>query len=317
MTPLNIIVKMQFGSHLYGTATPQSDLDYKGIFLPSKEEVLLGRVPKSYSISTKQGSGHRNTSEDVDTEIYSLHYFLKLACEGQTVALDMVHAHDGVIIERSALWDELVANRHRFYTRSLQAFIGYARRQAAKYGIKGSRLNAAKTVLDALAPYQGKPIRLVDIWEQLPTGEHLHKIGKDLNGKEQYQICGKIVQETVTPDYAYGMVERFYKEYGKRAAQAAKNEGIDWKAVSHALRAVYQVRQLLTSKTIVFPLKEAPILTAVKKGEWDYSSRVVPLLDSLMDEVEALSETSDLPLKADRKFWDQWLIQTLEKNLFG
>lgn len=31
---------MVFGAHLYGTATPESDLDYKGIFLPAKEELL-------------------------------------------------------------------------------------------------------------------------------------------------------------------------------------------------------------------------------------------------------------------------------------
>jgi len=44
---MNIIVKMKFGSHLYGTATVDSDLDYKGVFLPSKKEVLLGKIHKS------------------------------------------------------------------------------------------------------------------------------------------------------------------------------------------------------------------------------------------------------------------------------
>jgi hypothetical protein len=29
--------KMKFGAHLYGTATSNSDVDYKGIFMPSKE----------------------------------------------------------------------------------------------------------------------------------------------------------------------------------------------------------------------------------------------------------------------------------------
>ena len=86
------IVKMKFGSHLYGTATPDSDLDYKGVFLPTKEQIYLGNIPKSNSHSTKQTSieGVKNSNDDVDTEIYSLHYFIKLACEGQTVALDML-----------------------------------------------------------------------------------------------------------------------------------------------------------------------------------------------------------------------------------
>ena len=86
---MRMIVKMKFGAHLYGTATPESDLDYKGIFLPTKDELLLGRVPKSRNYSTGKDNS-RNTKNDVDTEMYSLHYFIKLACDGQTVAMDML-----------------------------------------------------------------------------------------------------------------------------------------------------------------------------------------------------------------------------------
>ena len=34
---MDFIVKMKFGSHLYGTATAQSDVDLKGVFLPTRE----------------------------------------------------------------------------------------------------------------------------------------------------------------------------------------------------------------------------------------------------------------------------------------
>ena len=95
---MKTIVKIIFGSHLYGTDTPDSDQDFKGIFLPTKEQIFLGKIPKSINENTKKGEG-KNTADDVDTEIYSLHYFLKLACEGQTVSLDMLHAPDNMIIE--------------------------------------------------------------------------------------------------------------------------------------------------------------------------------------------------------------------------
>jgi predicted nucleotidyltransferase len=129
-----IIVKMKFGAHLYGTATSDSDLDYKGIFLPTKEQLLLGRVAKSHNYSTGKNDS-RNTKNDVDTELYSLHYFVKLACDGQTAAMDMLHAPDGMILEKSKIWDEIVKNRQKFYTKNLKSFIDYARRQASKYGI--------------------------------------------------------------------------------------------------------------------------------------------------------------------------------------
>ena len=37
----------------------------------------------------------------VRQKIYSLHYFLKLACDGQTVAMDMLHAPDKLLVESS------------------------------------------------------------------------------------------------------------------------------------------------------------------------------------------------------------------------
>ena len=307
---LNIIVKMRFGSHLYGTSTPDSDEDYKGVFLPSKREMLLGNIPKSYSDSRKKEEGEKNTPDDTDMEIYSLHYFIKLACEGQTVALDMLHAPVSMLLKSSPIWCDIVCNRHRFYTKSLKAFIGYARRQASKYGVKGSRLNEAKAVMSYIEPIADGQ-RLEMFWDMLPTGEHVHKLDKNANGLREYQVCGKRFQETARVEYVLPILKRFYDNYGSRAEQAARNEGIDWKAISHALRAAYQVRELLTDNTITFPLKDAPFLMAVKAGKLDYMSEVVPVLEGLMDEVELLSEQSTLPDKVNRKYWDDFICEVM------
>jgi len=310
-----IIVKLKYGSHLYGTNTPDSDLDYKGIFLPSKKQILLNRIPKSYSETTKKGNTKKNTASDVDTEIYSLHYFIELACQGQTVALDMLHAPDNMIVEKNTnIWDDIVSNKEKFYTRNLKAFVGYARRQAAKYGIKGSRLNAAKDVLDFLHSVKDKTFKLYQVWDELPSGEHIHKYTQE-NNMRIYQVVGKAFQETVRVEYVIPILEKFYEEYGERARKAALNEDIDFKAVSHALRAAYQTKQILVKKNITFPLKKADFLTNVKLGKVDYTTVIVPTLEELMNEVEELSEKSDLPLKVDRRFWDNFLIKTMEERI--
>ena len=308
-----VAVKIIFGSHLYGTANENSDKDFKGIFMPTKEQIFLGKIPKALNWNTKKGEG-KNTSEDIDTELYSLHYFLWLACEGETVALDMLHAPDEMILESSDIWRRIAAERHRFYTKNLKAFVGYARRQASKYGIKGSRLNDAKRVIEFCDTAQ-REARVKQVWEQLPTGEHIFKHAEDVNGVRMYEVCGRKTCETATVEYLRTTVEHFFKNYGARAEQAAKNEGIDWKAVSHALRAAYQVKQVLTEKTILFPLREADYLRQVKEGKLSYQSEVAPALDSLMDEIEALSVASDLPMNVDRKYWDNFLISVIEEKI--
>lgn len=317
---MKTIVKMKFGSHLYGTNTKDSDTDYKGVFMPSKEQIYLGRIPKCYSENTKIGTG-KNTSGDTDVETYSLHYFLKLACEGQTVAIDMLHAPDSMILETSDTWQLIVRNKHRFITKDMQAFVGYAMRQASKYGIKGSRLAAAKKVLDFIDSVTTKENLLLEIgrvkqfWDILPEGQHIHK-GFDKNGMNVYNVCGKMIQETASMSYLYDVVSRFHRAYGARARQAEKNEGIDWKAVSHAIRAAMQLKQLYTFGYITFPLKKANLLKDIKLGKLIYKDEVAPMLENIILQVKELAEKSDYPKRVNREYWEKFLMFEVERALY-
>ena len=321
LNPKQVVVFMLFGSKLYGTDTPDSDTDYKGIYMPTAEQILLQRVPKTYSYKTKSSKidGERNTPEDIDVQIFSLHYFLDMAVKGETASIDMLHCPDGWEAISTNVWKSLKRLRGKFYTKNLKAFVSYARKQAAKYGIKGSRLKAAKEVLEFLehdVNYHSEK-KLADIWEQLPEGEHIHKTDPILEeGKKpirMYQVCGKKLQETVTVEYAYDVLKKFWNDYGHRAELAAKNEGIDWKAVSHALRAAYMVAEMLSVGTITLPLPAAEFVRNVKLGLYDYKKTVAVILEILMNQIEQLSELSNLPEKVDRKFVDTWLLNTIKK----
>ena len=312
---LHILVNIQVGSHLYGTATPQSDRDYKGVFLPSKRMLLSSKIPKSLNFNTTL-PGRKNSAQDVDEEFYSLHYFLQLACEGQTIALDMLHAPESMILENSEIWRTIVRERQRFYTKNLNSFIRYARRQATKYGIKGARLNAAKEVLAVLHNADAS-VKLQHVWEQLPQTEYACERGRDPQGFRQYVVCDKMFQESAAIGYVVPILEKFTAEYGRRAQLAADNKQIDWKAVSHALRVAYQVKEILTKKTIHFPLEHADFLREIKEGKPDYLKEVAPRLDSLMDEVEDLLNSSTLPEQSDTAYWEDFLCDTLERELFA
>ena len=60
---VKVIMLCRFGSHLYGTDTPESDTDYKGIFMPTKEMVLLGKIPKSINNNKKKAEGQKMETE--------------------------------------------------------------------------------------------------------------------------------------------------------------------------------------------------------------------------------------------------------------
>lgn len=301
---MDIIVNMVFGSHLYGTDDPDSDRDFKGIFMPEPREILLGRIPKSNHLGTNRDTNRKNSPGDVDHEIYSLHYFVELACRGETVALDMLHAPKSALVKSSLTWASLVSNRERFYTKNLKALTGYARRQAAKYGVKGSRLADARVVLKTLeeAP---SGTRIGDL--RLEEREHCRWTSPDEKGIRYYEACGKKLQETAAVEVYLEPMRRFVENYGGRAKLAEQNKGIDWKAISHAFRAAYQVRHILVDRGFTYPLPETEVILRVKRGEVPFREASANL-EELIEEVEELSNNSPLPEKVDRAYWDRWLL---------
>jgi hypothetical protein len=157
------------------------------------------------------------------------------------------------LIVNTDIWKHIVKNREKFYTKNLSSFINYARRQASKYGIKGSRLNAVSQVISVFEKLDENN-KLKDIWDMLPINEYCHDVGLNPNGVRQYQVCGKTFQETVSIGYVLPILRNFYNEYGHRAKLAAENKNIDWKAISHALRAAIQTKEILVNGTITFPM---------------------------------------------------------------
>ena len=104
---MEIIVQMRFGAHLYGTATVESDLDLKAVYLPEARDILLQRVRPSVNETRTRPPGEKNTAADVDFEAYSLQRYMELLAEGQSVAIDMLFAPDSAFVARLRQIDRL------------------------------------------------------------------------------------------------------------------------------------------------------------------------------------------------------------------
>jgi len=256
-------MKCLFGSHLYQLDTPNSDKDYKGIYLPTKDELLLGKYAKHYSENTGNDTT-KNTKDDVDCETYALPYFIELACKGETVALDMLHAKDEMFESQLCdVWFELKKKRQMFYTKDMKSYIGYARKQANKYGIKGSRMEAVEKVINFVSfsynEEQRHTLKIKDIIKKLPESEYV-KIVKMMETKQGdltfYEVCGRKFQDSLTLEQLKIHCQSIYDEYGDRAKLAKIDQGIDWKAVSHALRASYQMLGILKDGDFEYSLTQ-------------------------------------------------------------
>lgn len=323
------VVKIKFGSHLYGTSTPLSDTDYKSVHLPSADDILLQRVPRNIANKRVKVEGEKNTPEDVDDTSYSLDYFLQLLATGQTVAIDMLFAPQPEVT--SPLWQHIVSNKDRLLTKQATVFLGYCRQQANKYGIKGSRVAAAR---DAASFFKQAydtygAVRKVGHMDMITDDllltnliklhpEHMGIIdytnNNDIRHAEIYfECCNRKVPFTASVKLAAEIFQKIFDNYGDRAKQAEVNEGVDWKALSHAVRVGEEALELMSTGKVTFPLRNAAHILEIKQGKLPYA-QVSKEIEDLLDTVEKAEAISILRDKPDQE-WIDALVKVVYYNV--
>jgi hypothetical protein len=314
---MNKIIEVKFGSSLYGTGTPNSDLDLKGIYLPTSREIVLGSYKKTITATRSKQEFERNNKDDVDIEFFSLDRFLELLVQGQTVALDLLFSpfdsYTYSTVQGLAIMSQLHANRYELVNKNVNAFVHYAKAQAAKYGQKGFRIHAIRLVLDLLNAWKDKAVRVGDCdlehWVPSCGNENIKiEMLKAANGKmEPYlNVCDKKIAFHSTIKYALEHVQKRFDEYGKRALMAEKNEGIDYKALSHAVRVNSEAKELLETGKITFPRPDKDLLLAIKLGQMDYKE-IAQIIDKGLKDLEEASKRSTLR-ETPNKEWAEDLV---------
>jgi predicted nucleotidyltransferase len=294
-----IIVLSVAGSHMYGTDTKNSDRDYLGVYMPTARQLLLNDYPKSLKIPKE------HNPNNLDLQIWSIHYFIKLATSGETMTIDLLHAPEDCIVSCDPnIWYDLVGNRKRFYNKRMKAFVGYARNHASKYSSKGTRIEAIEKVINFLKE-QDPDAKIREYWGDLPKGKHIHFL--------DYEKPFRMYQ--IKAPYMIEQLQKPLTEYGHRANLAKENKGIDWKAISHALRATYQLYDILKFGDYEYPLRLGSFVKGVKQGKFDFLTVVQPALDDSLNDLEELliNPECNLPDETDKEYWNKWLMNLMKE----
>lgn len=314
----SLLYLVKFGSHLYGTNSPKSDTDYKGLFLPSKQQCYLNNIKKSFNYSTGDGYS-RNNVEDVDIQLWSLQYFIKLVSAGETNALDLLYSHtyqEMILYSVNKMSDVFNNHNKLFSSKDCNAYIGYAIGQAKKYGIKGSRLGVLKKLVKFLnsIPVDMDNDKLITLIPAILTEcyDDSYCFSKELNGVLGIIVCGKVHQSTIKIVDFKARILNDYLKYGERAEKAEKSEGIDWKALSHAVRAINQMVELLNYGKIQYPLNTAPILKKIKNGEFTFPAVEQIIIDGLKEVDILLVNTPHQFNIKNQQFIDNLLLSFYE-----
>lgn len=319
------IVKIKFGSTLYGTADEQSDIDNKIIFLPNIDNLLLGKVPRNFVKKDSAPNSKMNAGEE-EIEYIPLQRFAIDFFEGQSYAYELAFALEKsdnyeflADVQCSTFFYFLDELKSIFLTKDISHMVGYAIHQSQVYGVKGERLNAVEKLLNFLKTVEKpKTTKLKDIVIPLDcvnayvryayikgsNTEYANQLALQVNNR-YYHVSEKI-QNLITN------FEKLFDKYGHRAKKAQENE-VDWKALSHAIRIVFQANEILTKEHLTFPLEIADVLRDVKRGRVEFDD-AVSLFSELNNSMDRNLLTSELPPKTDalKEEFNEWLCYWLK-----
>lgn len=312
---MKLIARMTYGSHLYGTATADSDLDIRAVGLPCARDILLQQVTPVLS-----GKDHKGTQTQ-DWESYSLHKYLDLLAQGQLIALDMLFAPDwAMLMPPDELWTEIKAFAPQIMTKNTSSFIRYCHQQTQKYRIKGNRLAAARAACRLFEQHnpEQKLATLIDELTVLTARHDALRLSRDEqpNGRliDYFEICDKKVPLSAAVKTGYALSQKLVAGYGERAESAESAKGTDWKALSHAVRIGHEAIEFLTTSQITFPRPEAQHLLDIRQGRVAWQS-VAEEIEQLLTATEQAAERSTLPHQTNRAILDDFVAEHYERQV--
>ncbi len=295
-----------FGSCLYGTScVSSSDLDIRGLFLPSMRSFVLEDVSHSLHFSTQQQI-LKNTAHDVDIDLYSLQrWLLDLLPQGDVGALDLLFSpsHEACTLYYDARMKFIFSNPLSFIDRSIiSGAMKYAMKQTKAYGIRGSRIAALRAVQawlqdcvikDPSVQYLGEILNALlhacadeRFCKEVFIGSHKNKkqtAHESKNDERALCLAGKIYPEHMRIFDVCKKVDHEVFSHGQRAEAADHNGGLDFKAISHAVRALEQVQNVLMFGKIDFPLANREHLTNIKRGIYSWKKLEKEILQRFAD----------------------------------
>ena len=344
--PQYILLEAISGSHAYGTATPESDTDRRGVFI----------LPKEAIYGMKYIEQINDTKNDI--VFYELRRFLELTASNNPTILELLNTPADCIVRKHPLFDEVLLNKEKFITKiCAKSFGGYAAQQISKARGLNKKQNweqermERKTVLDfCYVPYKqgSQPLKewlaarhftqencgLVSIPHMRYTYSLFYGEDKKYQGVVHNEETANDIALTSIPDkdaiplttmqfnkdsYTihcgdYKSYQTWLKERNEKRWTDVKAHGqqIDGKNMLHCRRLLEMAREIAENKGINVRRDNAAYLLSIRRGEVslaeliDWAEQEVKMVDQLFTD-------SNLPEAVDQEFVNDLLVSLRNK----
>lgn len=336
----NIIFKAIVGSQSYGTATPASDIDYKGVYLQSINDLISFNYKEQINVTD-------------DEVYYEAKRFLELLQTANPTMLELLYSPKDCIIKTTPQFELISASREKFLTQKcLMSFGGYAIAQIKKAKGLDKKMNwekqrvERKTPLDFIYSYSnGKTTPIKDWLEKnnfiqencgLIGLNHfrdcyalyydesgtigLRGLATEVSNELRLSSIPKELKSQTIVYYnkdGYSVHCKDFKEYQewleKRNTQRyvdtkEHNQQIDGKNLLHCRRLLDMAIEIATEGTISVKRPNADYLLSIRRGEVKLND-IIKQAEEDIKNLESLFKKSSLPKECNKKYINDLLIE--------
>jgi len=281
-----LIFETVTGSHLYGTSTPDSDVDLRGICIPPREVML----------NPFQGFEQKDSGfEEEDRVIYGLEKFVKLCADANPNIIELLFAPKDSWKFIDLRGKTLLRNYTLFLSKKIKhTFTGYA----------FSQLNDIKRHRQwFLDPPKQKPSR-----KEYGLGETPIVSGDSLSAlSNRLDLLKEDVRDEIKRELSYREAKIRWDNYwswkvnrNPKRMQMEEKFGYDTKHAMHLVRLMIEGKNLLLDGYLEFPLEDSAWLIAIRNGEYTYE-QILDLATNMEADFDLWYEKSFLPNGPDRE----------------
>lgn len=250
------------GSHMYGTNTPDSDIDKRGVCIPPRN-VVMG-FARNFEQQIFEGE---------DTTVFSLMKFMKLCLENNPNIIELLYAPEDCIQVCTPIWEKVRARRDEMLSaKCFHTFTGYAHSQL-------NRMRSHREWLRKGEPK--KPTR--EEFGLKQAGQGVRELAQGIDVFEISPEAKAIIEKEKAYKAAHRQWEdyqRWLKERNPARAKLEAAHGYDTKHALHLMRLMRMVHEILTTGKVIVRRPDAEELLAIRNGCYT--------LDQLLEKIEKL-----------------------------
>lgn len=267
-----LIFLYQAGSHFFNLNTEESDLDFRGVYLPS---------PRTYDeqdnklVKYNSEEFEANTSDDVDIDLYSLPFFFKLLKKADFNMMEALYTPDNKVLLELPLMKEIRSQRKNLLVPSISSFLGFFNSEYRQHTLNTDFHYTREAVYNFLKSLDTEEnARLSDFEKEF---EEFSKKRKDVEFKyvkvHKEESKQKVVEFSLHQFPIRVKIKYMLSQLEGHLSNAShrKKDRKAYKGLSHCLRLLYEAQQLLSEGEFHFPFtkERQSLLMKAKTGQID------------------------------------------------